>query len=99
MEWDDILRELISVVRAWPPETLFTKDSSMDLARQLVYGVSVMIVQNRTTGDDVARARDSVSRLLEEMEVERRTLGLSEFTEGTLAGANFRLCPGFWPFC
>jgi hypothetical protein len=99
MKWDDIQRELLFVVRNWPTEILFTKDSSTDLARQIVDGVSQMVAQDRTSDDDVAMARDSVRRLLEEMELERDRLGLHVFTESTLAGALGRLCPGFFPFC
>lgn len=99
MEWDDIQRELLFVARNWPTQTPFTKDSSMDLARQIVEGVSRMVAENRTNPHDVAIARNGVRTLLQEMDAERRTLGSDVFTETTLANALGRLCPGFWPFC
>jgi hypothetical protein len=98
MAWDEIQRELISVVRDWPSSTLFTKESSMDLARLLVDGVSNMITQDRTTENDVVEARDSVRKVLEQMELERQSLGLAEFSETTLAEAKYNLLGRIWPF-
>ena len=99
MKWDEIQRQLLLVVRNLPTQTLFTKESSMDLAMRIADGVSQMVAQDRTSDHDVAMARDSVQNLLEEMERERQALGLTVFTETTLSGALGRLCPGFFPFC
>lgn len=99
MDWIELQRDLIMMVRVHPSQPAFSKDSAMDLARTIADGVAAMVTEGRTGDADLEEARRNLRRLLAEMDRERQDLGLSVFTESTLAGAMARLCPGFWPFC
>lgn len=99
MDFAQLSYELLRTARDAPSEALFSKDSSMDLARVIIDGVRAMVETGRTEESDLQLARTNLIALLEAMNEERLTNGLQFFTESTVAGARFRLCPGLFPFC
>lgn len=99
MDAGQIEERLLFELRARRHEDVFSGASAVDLVLGIRRAAQRMVDEGRTTQADVDEARQSLNKLLSEMDEQRVRFGLSEFQERTFSEALNNLCPGFWPFC